>query len=546
MFINRLDVKIPAKEPQDGFPMAPSTVERDVVGSYGLSSFVGRLSLIVPLIFGGIFWCENDSVQAGVTKSTTGIPVQIGWQVPLSREVSFILEVARDSGFSQIVLTTQVRGTGHLWVAPAEGVYHWRLAKADKKGTGSEVVSTVSGSFVALDPAAERKDPVRISWGKVLEADQYKIYMFYQEGRTRISTTAALFVLIPRGIPVTMVEVVPHKGAMSVEKSYHFLPTLAASFGVAAQGDFSAVAASATTRPVEKSSAQKAPVNSQIGTSTPKQDISGSGAAVSVPVPEENRPQQASSTSVEAAGSVVSGSRPLHRVALNGLFVAEKLNLDKLDLNLQNSFKSGGAEVRVWTSPVHGLVVGIEGSAWETIGDLERAPSQIRDGGVPLKTQLSATRFLGRVGLGYDFASLWDLDTVSMSVSVLGASSSQPMLPRIYKVPQQEPALEPEIKDEVITLGGGKVSLMWTGQSMGLLMDGYYLVDKDKNHQVSGQTLITEIYPFPTVALQIGAMAQQGQWVLCESDPTVCLAEGKVTTSSRVVGGLLGGSLILR
>ena len=81
---------------------------------------------------------------------------------------------------------------------------------------------------------------------------------------------------------------------------------------------------------------------------------------------------------------------------------------------------------------------------------------------------------------------------------------------------------------------------------MGVLADYYYLVDPDRNHRVSGQSLVSEFYPFKSLALQIGVWAQQGQWALCENDPTLCLAEGRVVTTSRVVGGLLGGGIILR
>lgn len=447
----------------------------------------------------------------------SGIPVQIGWQVPLSREVAFTLEVARDAGFSQIVLSTQVRGTGHLWVAPGEGVYHWRLGKADKKGWGGEVMSTVSGSFVALDPTTERSEPARISWGGVKEADQYKIFMFDQDGRTRISTTKDLFVLIHPNLKVTMVEVIPQKGAMSVQKSYHFLPTL---YFKTPPPPKAKVAIASSSHPITQKQ----------GAQDPEQK-------------SEFSPSQHLPTTHESIGEA---DRPIHRISIHGILLTETLTLNKLDLSLSNTFKSGGGAISVWTSPVHGLVVTLDGMGWETVGELERSPSQIAEGGVALNPSISTTRFLGRVGIGYDVMSLWDITAASVSLGIVGASASYPMLPRIYVTPQAEPYDDPELKDEVVTMGGGSLGFFWSNQTVGILGDGFLLVDADRNHRISGQSLVTEFYPYKSLALQIGVWAQQGQWVLCDTDPTLCLSEGKVSTTSKVVGALVGGGLLLK
>lgn len=460
------------------------------------------------------------------TSSSTGIPVQIAWQVPLNRDVAFILEVARDAGFGQRVFQTQVRGTGHLWIAPQEGVYHWRLSKADKKMFGGEVMSTVSGSFVAIDPEVSRPKPAKVSWAGVKGADQYKIFMFDQQGRTRISTTQSTFVLIPQTAPssggVTMVEVIPQKGAVSLQRSYHFLPSLYFSSG----------------RP-ETPPPPPAPVTQ----TTPDKPLAAQGASDKMPAPTESQ-----GASLPPLNPVPPRERLLHTVGLNGLYVSENLRLDKLDLSLENDFKTGGGALKVWASPIPGFVVSLDADVWKLQGEIPRTTTQVTNGGLNLAPEVVSTRFLVHAGLGFDFLSFWDINEGSLSLSVIGGSSSVPLLPKTYDIPTRSTPFptDPKIKDEVQTLGGGKLAFYWGGTYAGMWLDAFHLVDGDSNHKISGGSLIAEYYPTPSLAIQAGVLGQKGQWIICEADPAQCLAEGKVATSSRVVAGLLGAALVLK
>src|SRR5687768_7932150 len=73
-----------------------------------------------------------------VAGRAAAIPVTIAWDVPLNKGETYVLEVAKDPGFGEIALTTTVKGTGHLWNAPGEAVYHWRLARPRQQDKGDD------------------------------------------------------------------------------------------------------------------------------------------------------------------------------------------------------------------------------------------------------------------------------------------------------------------------------------------------------------------------------------------------------------------------
>ncbi len=55
-----------------------------------------------------------------------------------------------------------------------------------------------------------------------------------------------------------------------------------------------------------------------------------------------------------------------------------------------------------------------------------------------------------------------------------------------------------------------------------------------------------EFYPRSMLALQAGVMGQRGQWEICEDDTARCLAEGKVSTTSQAVGGMVGAAFVFK
>src|SRR5688500_13236798 len=100
--------------------------------------------------------------------------VVIGWQAPMARSAQYELEIAKDAGFAEIVFKEKVQGTGYVWEASEEGVYHWRLVRP-ATAPGVERNTFISGSFAALDAAPERPSPARLSWGPEPGADRYKL-----------------------------------------------------------------------------------------------------------------------------------------------------------------------------------------------------------------------------------------------------------------------------------------------------------------------------------------------------------------------------------
>jgi hypothetical protein len=415
------------------------------------------------------------------------------------------------------VFETQVRGTGFLWIAPQEGVYHWRLAKADKKGLGGEVVSTVSGSFVALDPEISRPKAARISWAAVKGSDQYKIFMFDQSGRTRISTTTSTSLIVPQGGGLTMIEVVPQKGTVSLQRSYHFLPSLFFSSG----------------RPLQPPPPPPPPVS--------QAPVAGGLSSPEGIPPNPDLP-------LPPLVPVPPRERLLQEVALDGIYLRETLSLNKLDLTLENQFTTGGGVLRVWASPIPGFVLSLEGSGWKLAGKLPRLASQVTDGGLNLEPELSSTRFLLHGGVGFDFLSFLDINEGSLSLSLIGGGTSQPFLPTAYEIPTRSTPFPeaPKIKDQVMTLGGGKFSFFWGGSSVGIWLEALHLVHATEKHQVSSGSLVGEFYPRPMLALQAGVMGQRGQWEICEDDTARCLAEGKVSTTSEAVGGMVGAAFVFK
>src|SRR5690606_10851349 len=116
------------------------------------------------------------------------IPVKVTRPTKINVAQGFDLEVARDVQFTDIAFTQPVTDQHFQWDAPAQGVYHWRLVR--KGSDGEERNTFISGSFVAVQPAANDGDPARISWAPVDGADRYKLYVFEGGARQRLMVTA--------------------------------------------------------------------------------------------------------------------------------------------------------------------------------------------------------------------------------------------------------------------------------------------------------------------------------------------------------------------
>src|SRR5690606_30237101 len=114
----------------------------------------------------------------------------------------------------------EVHGTGYVWDAPGEGVYHWRLRRPGAVGEGS---TFVSGSFAAVEAGVERAKPARLAWEPEPGADRYKLYVIdaSQIGVSapgalptpRTMTTMEPSFVVPASERDLMIEVVPYSGS---------------------------------------------------------------------------------------------------------------------------------------------------------------------------------------------------------------------------------------------------------------------------------------------------------------------------------------------
>jgi hypothetical protein len=424
------------------------------------------------------------------------LPVEIGWQIPLTQGGPYLLEIAKDAGFGEIVHSASVTGKGYPWDAPAEGVYHWRLARPGQASRGGEVTTFVSGSFAVIDPASLRERPARLSWEPVEGANNYKLYVFDgTPGVTRTMTTQSPAYTVPKTDVALMIEVVAMVGYQRVFRDYHFNPTLTLDTGV----------------PPPPPPPPPAPAEPEV---------------VELPATPVVTPEAAEKPAEEPPAPEPARRRR-HLVSVFGVFGAEEIRVQQLQIDVDSVTETSGAGARLWTNPWEGLVAAARGTYHEHEDNLDVPTLALED------YEMRESRFTGDVYVGWDLLNGFRTDAWMLGVGLAGVMTQVPMLdPRAETAPEVgvPPALEPR----AITLLGGGGHLAWfPGFFAGALeLDGGVAAQAEDDARVSWQRLTLEWYPTERFLIEVGGLARLTQANRCHPDHAECLGRGKVRASA--------------
>lgn len=439
------------------------------------------------------------------------LPVQIAWQVPLNKSETYTLEVASDPGFGTIVHKAQIQGsTAYAWDAPGEAVYHWRLARPDQKGQGGDVVTFVSGSFVAIDPEAPREHPAHIAWEAQPGADRYKLYVIDGAGkaRTMISTTASF--VVPATDKALMIEVVPYSGSQRLFQHYHFNPTLTLDTGV--------------LPPPPPPAPVVADVPAASESATPP-EVSPSPEVTPAEEPEQTAPAVVARPRVHL----------VHAYALSG---RETLHLQKLDVNLEDTGPIKGGGAGVWTNPIDGLIVSASGSYHEHKADLKQA-----DLFADQVIRLSSSRYTAEMTIGWDVLASFNSRWHRLIVSFAGVGTQLPYLPLSF---DSQAGTPPKLGKKALTLLGGNLAYGYFGTHVAAIVDAGMAQAETDDVKIAHQSLLLEFYVSERTALHVGAMNRLTESARCDPNRDTCLTEGKAHTTSKEAFAMVGVGVVFR
>ncbi len=443
------------------------------------------------------------------------IPVSIAWQVPLRSDERYALEVSKDAFFAEIVLVTEVRGTGFSWELEDEGVYHWRLLRPGRtyeQVAGAEGSTFVSGSFVALD-ASEREAPARISWPRIEGADRYKLYVSDGGMRLRTMVTEALFFVVEDSREPMMIEVVPFTGGRRTFRFFQYWPELAFDAG---KGE-----AAAPPPP---------PLLAEPGPNQPPGPVEPAVEGV-VETPAAPGPPAKPAVPMSPLG------RRVYLLAPQVYRGDETMTLTKLDVKVESKVPVNGASAVIFTEPMAGLVVTAEGSYHEHEDELTRP-----DLGVPAgkKLKIDQSRYHLALGVGWDFMETFGVENQLLSLSIMAAGTQLPLLPLIYGSVAGDPPVPPKLEKRQVSLLGGGMAYGYFGEAAGFMLDGGYLVETSDEAILGYGRATLELYPTDTLVVQLGVLQRQTEASRCAGDQTICLREGRVHTNIKEISGFLG------
>ena len=457
-----------------------------------ISEFFRVFKLALALTGGSLGLSWMATAQSQVTVSEPGIRLPIADQVPLNPAERYILEVAKDPGFSQIVLKAEVLGATLAWDAPGEGVYHWRLARLSKKNKGGDVVTFVSGSAVALDANTKREKPARIFWEPAPGADRYKLNFVDNAGKANSVTIAKTEYVVPASSSSMAVEVIPYTRGHRTFRDFHFNPTLKLDPGL-----------------------------------PPPPPPPPPPAPVAVP----EAPQVAAQEEVPAPVEVVKvGSR--HMVHLYGLYVRENLTLSKLELQLSSEEGLAGFGGRIWTQPTDAFVVSAEGSGYRHTARLTQ-PELLGD----QAASLDIWRYTGHILAGINFLSPFGVADHVFVVSGGGALTRMPFLPVQYTVAVDD---APRLVDDDRPLLGGGVAYGWFGEYVAVTLEGSRFMDQEGEGTLSEGRGLIQFRVSEGISIDLGGYGRLTQLDTCAADAGECLAQGTVTAKSVEKAGTLG------
>lgn len=513
------------------------------------------------------------------------LPVSVAWQVPLNPSERYVLQVAREPGFAQLLLNQLVQGNGFTWDTPGEGVYHWRLLRPEKTGRGIEGSTFVSGSFVAVE-GGERETPAIISWQPVPGADRYKLYLLDPQGRTRTMISSHNVFTLPTLAQPAMIEVVPFSGAQRTFRDYHFQPSLKFDAGDGRKAAPTALLRPANAALLPRTSAEsrdgaapriiKSP--GAVGRMDREQSLSYAATPLAPGVSgEEDRTlesgsgsnQEANSSltpdSVDAAGADAdraaqpSAQRRLaggnseteprasstgpgvrrRRHLVYGMFVYEEdaLDFSKLEFGLTSSQGFLGVGGGFWLNPFSGLIVSGQGAYHEhrnVLIDEIRYPRE--------KILIEQARYTGTLDLGFNLLAPFGVERHVLSLGISGGAVQLPALPVQFDFASGQ---IPEFERYAYNLLGGHASYGWLSDSVAIMLDGTAARATEDEAQLAQGRLIIDIYPGNHLAILLGGFYRQVGITRCDPDAARCLVEGKVRTDARETGGFIGLGAVL-
>lgn len=155
--------------------------------------------------------------------AAAAIPVTLTWFQPQGRFNKYVVEISDDAKFGTTNAKTDVVGNTFLWQAPKEGVYHWRVAPAERLNTADtknqtvETSSVASGSFFVLDAGAESGEPVAVRWSDDPSVTAYHLRI-QEDGRdARVAISLVPTYNFVRGAKAIAVQIIP-RGKSSSSK----------------------------------------------------------------------------------------------------------------------------------------------------------------------------------------------------------------------------------------------------------------------------------------------------------------------------------------
>jgi len=448
----------------------------------------GRFFLVLTAVFSSYF-SGFDALA---------LPVTIAWDLPLIHAETYLLELSGTPGFAETIIKIEVKGTGYTGEVPAEGVYHWRLSRPGITSTNQEGVETsifASGSFVVLDPDVKRLSPPRVTWDKVDQAERYKVYLLGPNANQRVVTVAASSFTVPTVDEATMLEVIPFTEGRRTTRGYRMDPSLTLLSG--------AIAPPAGTPP-----------------------LAPAAAAVVAAAPIVT-------TEVRAA--------PRRRRSLVYVFgdsSRERMQLQKLELDLVSSTKPAGGGGGFWLNPTHGMILSGQADYHEHADKQVRQTDLFPD----RKLTLNQSRYNADLNVGYNLLDFFGVQRVVFAVA---ASAAVLQLPLVDVESAVAPPTPPTLSKTRLSLLGGQASIGYLGSYVGLLLEGGALFEATSKGRLYYERLLLDIYLGPVVSLELGVFNRDLEAKRCAKDPTVCLAVGASSFSSRETAILLGLGIVM-
>jgi hypothetical protein len=263
-------------------------------------------------------------------------------------------------------------------------------------------------------------------------------------------------------------------------------------------------------------------------------------AASAAPPPPAGEATEASAAATEtvlppeAAPSADGDPGRRRRHLVYGMFFYEedRLQLTKLELDLESREGVFGAGAGFWLNPISGLIVAGQGGYHEHKGIVTQEESFPGE-----KILIEQARYTGTFDLGFNVLAPFDIDDHVLSLSITGGAMQLPALPVQLDTTTGEP---PTFDKQAYNLIGGTVGYGWLSDFMAVVLDATAAQAKEDDAKLAQGRLVFDFYPSEHFAILLVGFFRKAEITRCHADPTLCLSEGKVRTETREVGGFVG------